>query len=125
MMRTEEDAKSRQCPMFRYCINEFSVSADGHAAIEAHAQCRASECIMWRWAQDPMTEYCPAYGKTISQRKDDEGEYISAEHPAGNGWTAVSVETWSNKLGRPRSHVMHWERKIRVGYCGLAGKPIA
>ena len=125
MMRTEEDAKSRQCPMFRYCINEASVSHDGHGVIEAHENCRASVCIMWRWSDQPMTEYCPAYGQSARASKDEEGEYISAQRPDGVGWKPVYVETWSEKRGGPRSHVMHWERKTRVGYCGLAGKPTA
>lgn len=123
MMRAEEDAKTRPCPMFRYCINEYDVSVNGHGAIVIHEQCKASDCLMWRWSEEPMTEYCPAYGQTAKQRQDESGEYISAERPEGSGWRAIHCETWSKKWGGPASHIMHWERKIRVGYCGLAGKP--
>lgn len=96
MMLTEDEAKTKWCPMVRHDMdggfNRFH--SDGTAP--ASATCIGSACMMWRW-----NEYTDQYR-----------HYRHSEPPEGEGWERTA-------------HPGQWRRKNpnRGGFCGLAGKP--
>lgn len=99
-MYTEQEAKTKDCPFFRYCVNEMGVIRDGDQPVYVHEKCRASACIMWRFDPENL-EY------TLS-------EFYPSDR--GDGWvlsdkkSGFREERWCRNRGNR-------------GYCGLAGKP--
>ncbi len=87
MLMTEEEAKTKTCPLVRYCENSYHVSADNGHPMYAHQRCEGSACMAWRWglfgddgtgtngpkdytsprkcvwAPIPLKGYCGAFGK--------------------------------------------------------------
>jgi hypothetical protein len=55
MIRTEDEAKQKQCPLFHAGDAALYLASGGHADA-THGKCRASGCMMWRW--DGGRGYC-------------------------------------------------------------------
>jgi hypothetical protein len=51
MIVSEEEAQAKWCPWVRASGNGVSNNI--------YAQCRASKCMMWRWAQKPNPDWVP------------------------------------------------------------------
>lgn len=59
MLLTEEDAKTKWCPMVRAPYGGYgSVNT-----YDKHFKCIASDCAMWRWSKLPAQGYCGLAGK--------------------------------------------------------------
>lgn len=67
MIRTEEEAKTRWCPLARQ--NEFSRQGD---------QCMASHCMAWRWARKLNPDWKPDHTMSYPPRdtRNDPPMYI-------------------------------------------------
>jgi hypothetical protein len=111
---TEEEAKTKWCPAARHSCDESTGPGwnTGNSPL-----CQGSMCMAWRWDGTEITEESPM------SKKDKHGDFENAERPEGGGWLPEYVETWSDRKGGTRSHIMRWTRKFKSGYCGLAGKP--
>ena len=116
---TEEEAKTKWCPMAREIMADPSTLAN--VAISGVAfnrifdlegecittKCIASGCAMWWWGASSY-EYCETKWRSGS------GNMIVATKPEGDGWEMM------DGYGNPR-----WRRLIvgPRGFCGLSGKP--
>lgn len=50
MILTEEEAKTKWCPMARILVGDMSITAinrDGEDRVLSNARCIASECMLW------------------------------------------------------------------------------
>lgn len=68
VMLTEDQAINRECPLIRYCANEIAVANEGATAIHAHANCRASQCVGWRWGRGPGQKVFVTYNGKIEEQ---------------------------------------------------------
>jgi len=48
MMMTEEEAKTKWCPMVRVAHATTDIAVN-RASEYSHTRCLASECMMWQW----------------------------------------------------------------------------
>ena len=108
---TEEEAKTKAC------CGRINLGYHRETWMPSGAACIGSRCMAWRWDGTEVTEESP------HSKKDDTGDYADAARPEGDGWQPDYVEMWSDRRGRPATHIMRWTRKFKSGYCGLAGKP--
>ena len=68
---TEDQAKTKWCPMTRFKMDEVAVNrhngTPGKIDVQfnpPYARCIASECMMWRWWQiEANNGYCGLAGK--------------------------------------------------------------
>lgn len=131
-MMTEDEAKTKWCPMARGQNWDDRRSEDGSFTANrlqsgdplAACLCLGSRCMMWRWGRG---EY------EFAMTKDDTSDpgafrFVS---PEGDGWERVmSGMLAENVVGWARKQfpdlvpgLTAWRRLIRGnGYCGLAGE---
>lgn len=99
---TEQEAKSKWCPMVRHPVFPDGVSG-GNSAQTGFAYCSGSACMMWRDA-----------GQRLETKITN--EWVSYSPPVG--WRyVVSYDDGNSKFERALSDAP------LVGYCGLAGGP--
>jgi len=69
---TEEEAKTKWCPMIRHAINDTDNNACNRAAKDVNFisyTCITTNCMMWRWTEDTYLDklnhfgYCGLGGK--------------------------------------------------------------
>ena len=62
---TEQEARTKWCPMVRYSSDEMEPSANrwnfGKLGSDERVNCLASDCMLWRWV---MTEDQALYNNT-------------------------------------------------------------
>ena len=105
---TEEEAKTKWCPMARVDLSDGQESKDGYPVTFAMAGvnrldgnlpikgslCLASGCMMWRWNEQVAKLKYPQDAKDTAGR-----------------WDQSIIKTYPNE----------YELAERTGYCGLAG----
>ena len=113
---TENEAKTKWCPMFRSSV-EPNGSADNRgimneAGCHKSTLCIASECMAWRW------DWTPEDHTRLGQHK-----------PEGNGWvdTGILEISKAQPAGAPlkTEKCQSWGKSRRpewTGHCGLAGQ---
>ncbi len=59
---TEEEAKTKWCPMSELPVNVLAAEASGNVSVDfaARAKCIGSACMMWRW--DGELQYADTSG---------------------------------------------------------------
>lgn len=70
---TEEDAKRKWCPLARSIFVDNSGVPTSNAAFNRagglnNVNCKASECMAWRWLdnnEDPACGFCGAFGDPV------------------------------------------------------------
>lgn len=68
---TPDEARTRECPLIRYCENAEQVIHERMPALYSHANCRGPDCIGWRWSpaltvNNPMRAH-DARGNQVGQ----------------------------------------------------------
>ena len=53
-MYSEKEAKQKWCPMMRSSATSSKISTNIEKDSTWNVNCKASECMMWRWAVAPM-----------------------------------------------------------------------
>lgn len=109
MILTEEEAKTKTCPLIRYWAG-----SDNSNPIYAHAVCLGSACMAWR---TPDTGY--EFAKTDNVAAAN-GWAIQSVPPPGDGWKRVERSAFDmahTEWMRPKPDA------TPRGFCGLAGDP--
>lgn len=124
MIITEEEAKTKWCPMVRtHIVNVKDYYGDTTAAGSAvnkctkRSVCIASACMMWRWVDGEMVNFPLAcgYGVFCGMVKS-----VNDEDP-GFPCSALPIcREWYRRHGDIREIVC----KDRRGYCSLTGKAV-
>lgn len=114
MILTEEQAKTRWCPMTRLDSsyeNNPSLNREMDGSVARGALCIASECMMWR---EHVIEYEKKHFHKLGDETFDQMyeryEAFGKENP---DWTQEDVG----------SGLLYTKPKPQRGWCGLAGKP--
>ncbi len=142
MLLTEEEAKTKWCPMARYAggqddpgVNRWknSLSEDEpHAVNPVPCRCIASQCAAWRWAdQKPMKHYAQLWWpetddiEALRAGEPPRPDYV----PAYAAWVPVTGEGEELDGGfwqTPDDQVARIDAENlakRRGFCGAFGKP--
>jgi len=104
-MHTEEQARTKWRP-------ETLGMPETNQADASHWQCRASECMAWRWGADRRSPEC------IDTSDAD-------ACPDGEGWEVSTEYLKAVERGTKPNHFTRWVRRrlTPTGYCEKAGKP--
>ncbi len=132
MLLTEEEAKTKRCPVMRHCVNDRGVIQDKDAPIYEHGTCIASQCAAWRLAdQKPMKHYALLWWpetediEALRAGEPPRPDYV----PAYAAWVPVTGEGEETEGGcwqTPDDQVARIDAENLAkcrGFCGAFGKP--
>ena len=101
-MATEDEALRKWCPFSQVAV-AASDDVVANTLSGKATTCAASGCMAWRWGPD---------------LKEHTNRSRNHERPEGDGWRSPS-----GGVAYTGAMAVGWERTVRQGYCGLAGKP--
>lgn len=98
MITTEDEAKTKWCPMVKTVSGVTGTNRDRHQG----TNCIGSACMMWRWGEPDREKFWVSL--------DGKPEELWSWDPTTNGTYGQRVKVRKSTEGRK-------------GYCGLAGNP--